>query len=170
MIENKLANTALNNPNIIPLVYWVSNLNIKPIPVMINKPAIISSFDIAFLLIMGSKIAVNKVMDDKHTSVTGTVDNLMDAKNNIQCPPTNKPVKNSCKKVLLLTLNAVLFTLKYRNRDTKAIKTRYHTSCTAAIDMSAPNMPVNPHINTVKWSINKFLLISVTFVVDATII
>ena len=135
-----------------------------------NKPAIISSLDIFFLLMMGSNTAVNNVMDDKHTSVTGTVANLMDAKNNIQCPPTNKPVKNSCIKVLPLTLNAVLFTLKYRNRDIKAIKTRYQTNCTAATDINAPNMPVNPHINTVKWSINKFLLTSVTFVVDAAII
>jgi hypothetical protein len=34
-------------------------------PVMINKPAMISSFEIRFLLMIGSKIAVNKVIDDK---------------------------------------------------------------------------------------------------------
>src|ERR1700743_1844990 len=95
IIEKRLANTALVSAAIMPLVYWDSNLNIKQIPDMINKPAIISSFEIRFLLISGSNIAVNKVMDERHTRVTGTGDNFFCAKNNIQRPATNVPVKNS---------------------------------------------------------------------------
>ena len=53
-------------------------------PDMINKPATISSFEIRALLINGSNMAVNKVMDDRHTNVTGTVDSLIEAKNSIQ--------------------------------------------------------------------------------------
>src|ERR1700744_1734373 len=116
-------------------------------PVIINSPAIISSFEIRVLLISGSNTAVNKVMDDRHTSVTGTVDNLIEAKNNIQWPPTSAPVKNNFKNALRLTLKAVLLNLKYRNNDTMAISTRYQTSCTAAIDIKAPSMLVKPHIN-----------------------
>jgi len=46
-------------------------------PAMMNTPDKISSFEIGFLLINGSKTAVNKVSDDKHTNVTDTVDTLM---------------------------------------------------------------------------------------------
>ena len=71
---------------------------------MISKPARISNFDIRFLFASGSKIAVNKVIDERHTRVTATVDNLIDAKNNIQWPPTRTPVNASFKKVLMFTL------------------------------------------------------------------
>jgi hypothetical protein len=112
MMANKLANTALVNANIMPLVYWVSNLNIKAMPEMINSPEMISNREIRVLFMSGSNMAVNKVMDERHTNVTGTVDNLMDAKNNIQCPPTKAPVKKSCRKVLRETLIMVLLILK----------------------------------------------------------
>ena len=112
IIEKRLANTALVSAAIMPLVYWDSNLNIKQIPDMINKPAIISSFEIRFLLISGSNIAVNKVMDERHTRLTETVDNLMERKNKIQCPPTNAPVKISLKNVMRFTLKVVLLKLK----------------------------------------------------------
>ena len=110
----------------------------------------ISNFDMRFLLISGSKNAVNKVIDDKQTSATGTVENLIDEKKNIQCPPTIAPVNSNWKKVFWVTLKAVLLTVKYINSDTAAIKTLYQTNCTAAIDISWPSMPVKPHINTVK--------------------
>jgi hypothetical protein len=79
---------------------------------MIKTPAMISSFDMRFLLISGSKIAVNKVMDERQTRLTETVDNLIERKNNIQCPPTRAPVNINFKKVLRLTLKAVLLKLK----------------------------------------------------------
>ena len=103
---------ALVNPAIIPLVYCDSNLNMIRMPEIIKIPAMISSFDIFFLLISGSKIAVNKVMDERHTRLTDTVDNLIERKNNIQWPPTKAPVQMSLKKVFRLTLNAVLLKLK----------------------------------------------------------
>src|SRR5437879_1928550 len=120
-MEKRLANTALNNPAMMPLVYCDSNLNMINMPIMIKTPATISSFDILFLLISGSKTAVNKVMDDRHTRLTATVDNLMERKNNIQWPPTSAPVNISFKKVLRFTLKAVLLKLKYRNKDTDEI-------------------------------------------------
>jgi hypothetical protein len=127
-------------------------------PVIIKSPAIISSFEMFFLFISGSNKAVNNVMEERHTKLTGTVANLIEAKKNIQWQPTRPPVTNSLKKVFRLTLKALLLTLKYKNKDTAAISTLYQTNCTAAIDINAPSMPVKPHINTVKCSINKFLL------------
>src|SRR6202012_1537902 len=93
MIAKVLAQAALINPVIIPLVYFVSNLKMTTMPIIIMIPVRISSFEMRFLLMSGSRIAVNKVMDEKHTRATGTVDNLMDAKNKIQCKPTINPVK-----------------------------------------------------------------------------
>ena len=119
-------------------------------PAMINAPANISSFEIFFLLISGSKIAVNKVMDERQTRVTGTVDNLMEAKNKTQCPPTKAPVNTSFKNVPRLIFNAVLFILKYRNNDSDAMSTLYQTRLTAEMEISAPSMPVKPQIKTVK--------------------
>ena len=126
---------------------------------MISHPAMISNFDIVFLLISGSKNAVNKVMEDRQTNATGTVENLIAEKKNIQCPPTIAPVNSSWKKVFWVTLKAVLLMVKYKKSDMAAIKTLYQTNCTAAIDISWPNIPVKPQINTVKWSMSKFLLI-----------
>ena len=150
MMENRLANTALSNPASIPLVYLLSNLKIVAIPKIIKMPANISSFEILFLFISGSNIAVNKVMDERQTKVTGTVDNFMEAKNNIQCPPTKAPVNISLKKLGQSSFNAVLLNLKYRNKDTDAMSTRYQTRLTADTEISAPSMPVNPQMKTVK--------------------
>src|SRR6185312_1320502 len=111
-MAKRLANTALTSPAIIPLVYWVSNLKMVIIPRIINDPASNSSFEMRFLLIRGSNIAVNNVIEERHTSVTATVDNLIDAKKRIQCPPTSAPVQASCKNVLLFTAKTVLLNLK----------------------------------------------------------
>src|SRR5476649_1904109 len=112
IIANKLANTALIKARIMPLVYWVSNLKIRQMPEIISSPDTISNFEILALLIKGSNIAVNNVMEERQTNVTGTVDNLMDAKNNIQCPPTKAPVQSSCNSTLAVTLKTVLLNLK----------------------------------------------------------
>src|SRR5579859_5099033 len=136
MIAKRLAQTALMSPAMMPLVYCDSNLKMIRIPEMIKTPDRISSFDTRFLLISGSKIAVNNVMEERHTRLTETVDNLMERKNKIQCPPTNAPVKISLKNVFLFTLKVVLLKLKYRNKVTDAISTRYHTNCTADIEIS----------------------------------
>src|SRR6185437_7862634 len=102
MIEKRLAHTALRSPTIIPLVYCVLNLKINAMPVMKSRPDNISNFEIGFLVIIGSKTAVNKVMDERQTRLTATVDNLIDAKNNIQWAPTKTPVTASLKKVRIL--------------------------------------------------------------------
>lgn len=149
-MENKLAQTALNKPVSIPLVYRLSNLKIVAMPNMIKMPARICRREIRLLFISGSKIAVNKVMDERQTKVTGTVDNLIEAKNNIQCPPTSAPVKISWKKLFQPRLSPVLLTLKYKNNDAEAMSTRYQTRLTADIEMSAPSIPVKPQIKTVK--------------------
>jgi hypothetical protein len=83
-MAKRLAKTALVSPAMMPLVYCDSNLNMIRIPEIIRIPAMISSLDIRFLLISGSKIAVNKVMDERQTRLTETVDNLIERKNNIQ--------------------------------------------------------------------------------------
>ena len=160
MMENKLAAAALTSPKMMPRVYCVSNLKMSTIPVIINTPDSISSLEIGFLLISGSNTAVNKVSDDRHTSVTDTVDTLIAWKNNIQWPPTIAPVKKSLKKVLRLTLICCLLNLKYRNNVQKAISTRYQTKFTAVMVISLPNMPVKPHINTVKCKMSRFLFSS----------
>src|SRR5215469_5251777 len=105
MMANRLPQTALARPVIMPLVYWDSNLKIMAMPVMIKTPARISSFEIRVLLMSGSKMAVNKVMDERHTSVTATVDNLMDAKNKIQCAPTRAPFNTNFKRSVFVTWN-----------------------------------------------------------------
>src|SRR5580698_5828014 len=112
IMANKLAITALDKPAMIPLVYLVSNLNIKTMPLIMNMPASISNRDICFLLMIGSKIAVNKVMDERHTRLTATVDSLMEAKNNIQCAPTKAPLKTNFTRVARLTLKLVLLAAK----------------------------------------------------------
>src|SRR5579863_2514635 len=150
MMAKRLAKTALVKPAMIPLVYCDSNLKMIRIPVMIKIPAIISSLDTRFLLISGSKIAVNKVIDERQTRLTETVDNLMERKNNIQWPPTSAPVVTSLKKVFRLTRKAVLLKLKYRNKETEAISTRYQTNGTAEMVISLPRIPVKPQMKTVK--------------------
>ena len=95
---------------------------------MMNAPAKISIFDILVRFNKGSKIAVNRVSDDKHTIATETVDALIEPKNKSQCKPTIAPVKNNLKKVCLDTLIDVPLHLKYINRETAAIKTRYQTN------------------------------------------
>ena len=112
MIEKRLAKTALVSPAMMPLVYCDSNLKMIRIPKIIRTPEMISSFEMLFLLISGSKIAVNNVMDERHTRLTETVDNLIERKNKTQCPPTNAPVKISLKNVLRFTLKVVLLKLK----------------------------------------------------------
>jgi hypothetical protein len=64
-------------------------------PVMIKIPATISILEIFFLLISGSKMAVKSVMEERQTSVTGTVESLMEAKKSIQWPPTKAPVSTN---------------------------------------------------------------------------
>jgi len=158
MIEKRLAHTALISPSMMPLVYCVSNLKINMIPHMIKKPAIISSLEMRFLLISGSKIAVKSVIDDKQTKVTDTVETLIAAKNNTQCPPTKAPVRHNFSALYRSVLMLFLLNLKYKNSETAAIKTRYHTNCTAAMVINLPRILVNPQIKTVKWSIKRFLL------------
>jgi hypothetical protein len=131
---------------------------IKTMPEIIKTPAIISIFEMRFLLIIGSKMAVKSVMDDRQTSVTGTVESLIEAKKSTQWPPTKAPVKSSFMRVLRLTLNAVLLNLKYKNNETLAINTLYQTKFTAEIEINCPKIPVNPQIKTVKWRIKRFLL------------
>ena len=74
MIEKMLAAEALIKAKIIPLVYWDSNLKINTIPAIIISPAKISNRDIFLLVTKGSKMAVNKVVADRQTSVTETVE------------------------------------------------------------------------------------------------
>ena len=112
IMEKMLAQQALIKPKNIPKVYWVSNLKMSTMPQMMSKPAMISSFEIRLLLNNGSKIAVNKVIDERHTNVTETVEDLMAWKNKIQCPPTSAPVKKSRKKASRFTLIAVRLNLK----------------------------------------------------------
>ena len=125
---------------------------------MIKIPAMISIFEICFLLIIGSKIAVKSVMDDRQTSVTGTVDSLIEAKKRIQWPPTKAPVNTNFRAVFALTLNAVLLNLKYKNSEILAINTLYQTKFTAEMEINWPKIPVKPQIKTVKWRIKRFLL------------
>ncbi|MNX58091.1 hypothetical protein D3C86_889210 [compost metagenome] len=57
-----------------------------------------------------------------------------------------------------------------------AIKTLYHTICTALTEINAPRIPVKPHMNTVKCKISRFLfgltgsfvIILVLFEVDSS--
>ena len=136
MMAKRLASTALTKPAMMPLVYCVSNLKIKTMPEIIKIPAMISIFEIRFLLIIGSKIAVKSVMDDRQTSVTGTVESLIEAKKRIQWPPTKAPVNTNFKAVLGLTMNAVLLNLKYKNSEILAISTLYQTKFTAEMEIN----------------------------------
>src|SRR5690606_31145562 len=100
MMENKLARKALPNPREIPSEYWLSNLKIMTIPQMIKTPVKISSGEIFLRPIRGSRIAVKRVSEERQTRPTEMVELLMDWKNNIQCPPTKAPVKNSFNKAI----------------------------------------------------------------------
>lgn len=155
--ENMLAHKALDKPVAIPRAKLLSNLKIKTIPSMIFIPAITSNLDMRLLLVKGSRIDVNSVMDDRQTSVTDTVDILIEWKNRIQCRPKIAPVKKSLRKALIVTLKLVFVATSQAKSDTDAIRTRYHTNCVAGIVMSAPNMPVKPQINTVKCKIRTLL-------------
>jgi hypothetical protein len=83
-MENILAHNALESPQIIPKVYWASNLKIMYMPSIVNNPVKISTFEIFWRLITGSRTAVNKVNEDRHTIATETVDDFIDWKNKIQ--------------------------------------------------------------------------------------
>lgn len=158
MIEKRLAQDALIRPKMIPLVYRVSNLKMIRMPVIIKIPANISNLDILFLLNNGSNMAVNSVIDERHTNVTGTVDTLMAWKKSSQCPPKSKPVKNNLRNNSRLTAIVMRLNLKYISSPAEAISTLYHTSDRADMEIRAPSILVNPHIKTVKWRIIKFLL------------
>jgi hypothetical protein len=105
----------------------------------------------------GSKIAVNKVMDERQTNVTATVESLMAAKKSTQWAPTMAPVATIFSSDFRSTLKSVLLNLKYKNNDKEAIKTLNHTNCTAEMVIKAPKIPVNPHTKTVRWRIIRFL-------------
>src|SRR5690606_6571486 len=96
-------------------------------PIMINKPASTSILEMRRLWINGSISAVNSVTDDRHTSVTDTVDILIDSKNSTQCSPTTPPVQKKRMKSLLFTANERPVKRKKIARDRKAINTRYQT-------------------------------------------
>lgn len=98
--------------------------------------------------------------EERQTRATETVEDLIDWKNNIQWAPTIPPVKNNFIKVSRLTLKLVLLNLKYKNKVTKAIKTRYQTKLVAEIEINAPNIPVNPQTKTVQCNMTRFLLMA----------
>lgn len=50
------------------------------------------------------------------------------------------------------------------------MSTLYQTNCTAEIDINAPKMLVKPQINTVKWSMSRFLLSSADVVLGEAIV
>ena len=125
---------------------------------MIKAPATISSREILVLLNKGSNIAVNNVIDERQTRAIETVESLMEKKNNIQWAPSKAPVNIIFISVARLILKAVLLKLKYRNNDAEAISTLYQTNGTAEMVINCPNMPVNPQMKTVRWSITRFLL------------
>lgn len=52
----------------------------------------------------GSRMAVNKVREERHTIPTDTVEALIDPKNRIQCNPTIPPVAKIFKKLWRETL------------------------------------------------------------------
>ena len=81
-------------------------------PLIMNKPVIISSFDIFLRSIIGSKMAVKSVSAERQTKATDTVAILMDKKKSTQCPATMAPVKNNFKNVSLDTQMEVLVNLK----------------------------------------------------------
>jgi hypothetical protein len=57
-------------------------------------------------------MAVKRVNEERHTSVTDTVETLMAWKNSIQCIATILPVKKNCKNCFLVTLMLVLVAIK----------------------------------------------------------
>ena len=77
-------------------VFWFEFENC-PDPKSIKIQEKISSFDVLFLLIISSEIAVNNVMEEMHAKVTEMANNLIERKNKIWCSPTNAPVKISLK-------------------------------------------------------------------------
>src|SRR5690606_42009601 len=117
---------------------------------MIIRPMATSAFDILVLLIMGSKIEVNSVSEDKVTNVTDTVEILMEWKNSTQCTPTIPPTRKNWISFSLETCIELPIKIKKIKRESAAIKTRYQTKWTAEIDNKPPNTPVNPQLNTVK--------------------
>ena len=106
-------------------------------------------------------MAVKSVIDDRQTSVTETVESFIAAKKSIQWPPTSAPVAANLSSLLPLILYEVLLKLKYKNSEAAAIATLYQTNCTAAMEINSPKILVNPHINTVKCNIMRFLFIPV---------
>ena len=125
---------------------------------MISIPTKISKKDMDLALNKGSRMAVNKVREERHTIPTDTVEALIEPKNRIQCNPTIPPVAKILKKLFLETLKFVFLTLKYINKDRLASSTLYHTKCTSPMEISAPRIAVNPHIITVKCKIRSLLI------------
>ena len=95
MVEKKLAAKADNRPKIMPVVYFVSNLKIRYIPKIMNKPTRISPLEIFCFFINGSKMAMKSVTDDKQIRLTETLATLIEWKKNIQCRATMLPVKKN---------------------------------------------------------------------------
>jgi hypothetical protein len=77
MVANKLDARAEVRPKMMPKVYFDSNLKIRYMPAMMIKPTMTSGARMHCFFIRGSKIAVKRVKEERHTSVTDTVETLM---------------------------------------------------------------------------------------------
>lgn len=156
MIENILAQKAAPIPRMMPRMYVVSKVKIRYIPKIIIIPAMMSTLAIFCFLMIGSRIAVKRVKEDRHTSVTDTVDTFMDSKKRTQWRPTNPPVTTYWRNWFRVIFIDLLLTTKYTNKETEAINTRYQTRWSADTWINTPNIPVKPQIRTVRCNNHRF--------------
>ncbi len=98
---------------------------------------------------MGSKMAVNRVKDDKQTIVIETFEAFIAPKKSIQCRPNNKPVANSLSVDFKSALSDIFLKTQNKPNDTPAINTLYQTNWYWLILINAPKMAVNPQTKTV---------------------
>jgi hypothetical protein len=96
---------------------------------------------------IGSRIAVKKDPVAIQISAIEGLDNLIDAKNNIQCNPIIIPIP--AKRRIVFLLSELIFLI---NGIKKTIlkdvsKTLHHTSGIASSEIRSPSIAVNPHRN-----------------------
>lgn len=84
------------------------------------------------------------------TKATETLDTLIALKNVIQCNAIKSPVKINLMIPGLSIRKLFLKSKKYRAMNIEAKNIRYQTKGIASIEMSLPNMAVNPQMNTIK--------------------
>jgi hypothetical protein len=100
---------------------------------------------------MGSNKDVKKAPVDKQANVIEILEILMALKKVNQCKAMINPANKNCNAILVEILRDRFLNPIYIAINPIAKTIRNQTKGNASREINAPNMAVNPHINTIRW-------------------